>query len=235
MTVTARRAVAYLRVSTEAQTEGFGLEIQSAMIDELALLEGYEIVGRYSDDGVSGKEELEARTGLVLVLDAIAQGTADVVLIPRLDRLARDLIVQEQILADFWREGADVISCSPSERIYCQPDHPEDPARTLIRQVLGAVAAYERAMIRLRMTRGRRRLLDQQGWAGGPVPYGWECADEQELLADVSVMRTDGTTWRAICGRLNAAGRFKRNGGPWTAAELQRTHSRAAVRLTVRQ
>ena len=50
--------------------------------------------------------------------------------------------------------GAEVFSTSDAEQGYLQDD-PSDPSRKLIRQVLGAVAEYERAMIRLRL-----RLVD---------------------------------------------------------------------------
>lgn len=224
-------AAGYLRVSTEAQLDGYGLEIQRAGIDELAGLEQLELAAVFVDEGISGSEGLETRTGLAKALDWLEEHPGATLIIPRLDRLARDLIVQEQILADAWKTGATVLSCSPTERIYCQPDSPDDPARTLIRQVLGAVAAYERKMIRLRMTRGRRRLLDQQGWAGGPVPYGWSDPAERAVLEHVSLERAAGTSWGAITAELNRSAQYKRNGRPWTAQELQRTHARSTSRL----
>jgi DNA invertase Pin-like site-specific DNA recombinase len=228
-------AIGYGRVSTETQVDGFGPEIQSDSITTLAATEGLELLAIYTDEGISGSEGLDTRVGLARALDYLAEHPGTTLLIPRLDRLARDLMVQESILADAWKAGAVVLSCSETERTYCRPDSPDDPARTLIRQVLGAVAAYERAMIRLRMTRGRRRLLDQQGWAGGPEPYGWSDETEQEILATMTQHRACGTPWQTIATTLNVAGRTKRNGKAWTAQEAQRTHARAAQRLTVRQ
>ena len=57
----------------------------------------------------------------------------------RLDRLARDLIVQETVLAEVKRLGGEVFSTSAAEAGYLSDD-PDDPSRKLIRQVLGAVA-----------------------------------------------------------------------------------------------
>jgi len=228
-----KAAIGYTRVSTETQTEGFGLPIQRDAIIQLADTETLNLVTMFSDDGVSGKEDIGARVGLAKALDYLAEHPGTTLIIPRLDRLARDLMVQESVLADAWKLGAVVLSCSETERTYCRPDSPDDPARTLIRQVLGAVAAYERAMIRLRMTRGRRRLLDAQGWAGGPVPYGWECDAERAVLGHVAAARQAGRPWRTIAAELNAARHVKRNGAAWTAQELQRTHARAIERGSV--
>jgi DNA invertase Pin-like site-specific DNA recombinase len=74
---------------------------------------------------------------------------ADALIVYRLDRLARDLVLEEQLLAEAWRMGAVVFSTSAGESAYLEDD-PLDPSRRLIRQVLGAVNEYERAMIGLR-------------------------------------------------------------------------------------
>jgi DNA invertase Pin-like site-specific DNA recombinase len=219
--------IGYVRVSTETQVEGFGLDEQRLVIRDVAIGELRRPLGDvYADEGISGKEGLEHRTGLAQALDHLTAEPGLTLIIPRLDRLARDLMVQEQILAEIWRAGATVITAAPAERIYCQPDDPGDPSRKLIRQVLGAVAEYERAMIRLRMTRGRRRLLDAQGWAGGPEPYGWSDPAEVAVLDYVGARRRQGVPWQTLARLLNHSGKAKRNGRPWTAAELQRTYAR---------
>jgi hypothetical protein len=50
------------------------------------------------------------------------------------------------LLAEVKRVGAAVYSTSPTESSFLGDD-PDDPSRALIRQVLGAVAQYERSMI----------------------------------------------------------------------------------------
>jgi DNA invertase Pin-like site-specific DNA recombinase len=115
----------------------------------------------------------------------------------RLDRLARDLVLQEQLLADIRRMGADVFSTSSAEGSYLTDD-PDDPSRKLIRQVLGAVNEYERAIIALRLRSGRRKKYDNGGYAFGSPPYGWravrrdlvEDPEEQAALARMRELRT---------------------------------------------
>jgi DNA invertase Pin-like site-specific DNA recombinase len=220
----------YLRVSTEAQLDGFGLEVQRAAVVELAAHEGRHIAAWFVDEGVSGSEGLDTRAGLAAALEHLCEHVGATIIVPRLDRLARDLMVQEQVLADVWRAGGHVLSCSETERTYCRPDDPSDPARTLIRQVLGAVAAYERAMIRLRLVRGRRMRLVRDGWAGGPVPYGWDDPAERAVLVDIDEHRRAGVSWRRLATVFAERGVVKRNGKPWNAGELQRTHARALER-----
>jgi DNA invertase Pin-like site-specific DNA recombinase len=223
-------AIGYRRVSTETQLDGYGLELQTDAIAELVATDGLELVATFTDEGICGAEGLDVREALAAALDHLAEHPGTILIVPRLDRLARDLMVQEQVLADCWATGATVLSCSPTERVYCQPDNPEDPARTLIRQVLGAVAAYERAMIRLRMSKGRRRRLRQTGWAGGPTPFGWDDPAEQATLDEVSTQRATGASWATVAANLNERGLFKRNGNRWSRQELHQVHTKAAER-----
>lgn len=228
-----RVGVGYLRVSTEAQLDGLGLEVQLDAVRQLAADEGIVLAAIFRDEGISGSEDLTGRRGLADALDALGDGTASVLIIPKLDRLARDLMVQESILADAWKAGATVLSCSETERTYCQPDNPDDPSRTLIRQVLGAVAAYERSMIRLRLVSGRRRRIAEDGYAGGPEPYGWTDQRERAVLAHVAHARRHHRPWKAIASELNSSGYPKRNGTPWTPADLHRTFTRAEGRAPI--
>lgn len=227
-----RLAAGYARVSTETQLDGFGLPIQRDAITDYATGASLELAAVFVDEGISGGEGLDGRAGLAAALDWLSEHPGATLILPRLDRLARDLMVQEQVLADAWTTGATVTSCSETERTYCRPDNPEDPARTLIRQVLGAVAAYERAMIRLRLVRGRRRRLIETGWAGGPMPYGWEDDDERAALTYIHDQRERGMSWRRLAADMTARGMVRRNGEPWNASLLHRTHTRALERVS---
>ena len=50
------RLVAYLRVSTDAQTDGLGLDVQAATITKWARDHHHTIVATFADAGVSGIE-----------------------------------------------------------------------------------------------------------------------------------------------------------------------------------
>ena len=109
--------------------------------------------------------------------------------------------------------GGELFSTSPAEA-GCLIDDPDDPSRALIRQILGAVSQYERAMIRLRMRSGKARKKDQGGYAGGGVPLGFraegrelvEDPDEQAVLARVRELHGAGSSLRQIVAALTVEG-----------------------------
>jgi DNA invertase Pin-like site-specific DNA recombinase len=219
------KLVAYVRVSTTTQAEqGLGLDVQRAAIRAWAGENGHRIAAWAADEGASGANGLDSRQGLAEALSALRTHAADALIVYRLDRLARDLVLQEQLLAEVWRMGSRVWSTSPSEDAYLDPDGAaDDPSRTLIRQLLGAVAQYERSMIRLRLRSGKARKAATGGYVGGQVPFGWrndggvliEDEPEQATLRRILAMRSEGSSLRLICKQLEAEGRNPKRGTRW--------------------
>ncbi len=161
------RAVGYLRVSTDRQAEkGFGLDVQERAVRSWARQHGHRLVEIHRDEGVSGSNGLDTRVGLADALQSLRDRNAHGLVVPRLDRLARDLVLQETLLAEVKRLGGRVYSATPAEDEFLADD-PQDPSRRLIRQILGAVNEYERSMIALRMRGGRERKRAAGGYAGG--------------------------------------------------------------------
>jgi len=170
-------AVAYLRVSTQEQAQhGLGLSTQRDVIVKWATEQGRTIIGWHRDEGRSGSLPLEDRLALVDAFDqAVTEGCELVVY--RLDRLARDLIVQEEALRELSRKGGTLRSCDATEdRLLVDPSQVDDAdahTRILMRQIIGAVGQWERSMTRMRLKQGRRKA-DSEGWyTGGWPPYGW--------------------------------------------------------------
>lgn len=227
------KVVAYLRVSTDKQAErGLGLQVQEQAIKKWARANKHRVVLWTRDEGVSGSNGLDTRVGLLDALDGLKERGVDGLVVYRLDRLARDLIVQETLLAEVKRIGAQVFSTSPTESSFLGDD-PDDPSRALIRQILGAVAQYERSMIRLRLAAGRRRKAESGGFAYGAPPYGFESVDgelrpvesEQVTLARISELVAEGKSLRAIADTLTTEGHHPRRSARWhpqTLAKLLR-------------
>ena len=119
------KVVAYLRVSTDRQAEhGLGLEVQAAEITKWAKINGHRIVLWARDEGVSGSNSLETRQALPDALAALQSRTAAGMVVYRLDRLARDLVLQEQLLAEIKRIGSEVFSTSAGEAAFLADDPP---------------------------------------------------------------------------------------------------------------
>jgi DNA invertase Pin-like site-specific DNA recombinase len=225
------RVVAYLRVSTDRQAEhGFGLDVQERAVKTWVRQHGHRLVGIHRDEGVSGSNGLDTRLGLADALAAVRAGKADGVVVPRLDRLARDLVLQETLIGEVRRLGGQVFSCSDAEAEFLVDD-PADPSRQLIRQILGAVNEYERSMITLRMRGGRERKRAAGGYAGfGSPPYGWEAVDkalvpveaEQRAIGRIRELRSAGLSLRNIGGVLTTEGHSPKRGGHWHPQTLAR-------------
>jgi DNA invertase Pin-like site-specific DNA recombinase len=83
------RAVAYLRASTtEQETSGLGLQAQRTQIEAACAQRGWELVGLETDIASGSRKD---RPGLSRALAAIDEGSADVVVVSRLDRLSRSV------------------------------------------------------------------------------------------------------------------------------------------------
>ena len=95
---------------------------------------------------MSGAKELSDRPGLAALLDRLESNGVRTVIVERADRLARDLMVQEVIVAQFVKAGARIVT---ADGVDLTSD--ADPTRRLIRQVLGAVAEFEKNLLVLKL------------------------------------------------------------------------------------
>jgi DNA invertase Pin-like site-specific DNA recombinase len=106
------KAFAYLRVSGKGQAmdgrDGFPRQL--AKIKEYAGAHDIEIVRSFEERGVPGATELEHRPVLMDLLEALTADGVKLVLIEKLDRLARDIMVQESIIRSFQKDGFELVS-----------------------------------------------------------------------------------------------------------------------------
>lgn len=226
--------VGYLRVSTAAQAEGMGLDVQRAGILAWCEANGHHVGYWCTDAGESGSLGLEDRPQLATAMGILTAGAAPGGLIVfRLDRLARDLVLQETLIAEIRTIGSELHSCSPSEDEILRDDS-KDPSRKLIRQILGAVAEYERAMIRLRMQAGKAAKQAAGGYIGGNHPYGWipingelvPQADEQDVLRGIWGLLDAGYSYRKVAAELNARRIPPRTGDLWAFGTIRKIKER---------
>jgi DNA invertase Pin-like site-specific DNA recombinase len=218
------RYVVYLRVSTDSQADaGYGLEIQEQACRDWIKRERHRIVEVCTDAGRSGVADVGHRPGLARALALVGADRADGVLVYRLDRLARDLILQEQVLAELHRRGKQLASCDATENANVKYS-PDDPTRALVRRILGSISAYERETIRLRLMAGRARKKLEGGYTGGPPPFGWvavrgalvKVPAEQLVIRRMRRLRAEGYSFRQIAERLESAGiRSRATNGKW--------------------
>ncbi len=209
-------AVSYLRVSGRGQVDGDGFPRQREAIQRFAAAGRYEIVDEFRDEGVSGTRELADRPGLAALLDRIESNGVRVVIVERADRLARDLMVSEVIIDQLSRLGAQVLTADGADLTTADGD----PTRTLIRQVLGAVAQFDKTVTVMKLRAARDRASRASGRRiEGAKPFG-QLPAEVDTLARLLALRRSRQRGRplsmqAIAATLNAEGRPTRRGEPW--------------------
>jgi DNA invertase Pin-like site-specific DNA recombinase len=217
-------AYAYLRVSGIGQIHGDGFTRQLHAIKRYAEANGFRITKVFREEGVSGKTELEGRAALRALLEALASNGAKTVVIERLDRLARHLMVQENIIADLRKRGFELISVAEPD--LCSTD----PSRVLMRQIFGSIAEYDRAMTVAKLRGARERMRAEKGRCEGRKAYGEhpEHQSEQVVVDRIRVLRSQGLPLLTIAGVLNAEGIASRSGGKWHPTQVSRILNRAA-------
>jgi DNA invertase Pin-like site-specific DNA recombinase len=226
--------IAYLRCSSTSKADHEdSVDNQRLRINDWAVDHGHHVVAEYKDEGVSGTDGLDGRRDLPRALDALRDGTAHGLVVARLDRLARDLVVQEMLLAEIHRAGAEPMTTSAAEAQFLGDD-PDDPSRKLIRVIVGAIHAYERDMITLRLRTGKARAREAGRYAGGFVPFGQRVVDgeivtdatETAAITRMRDLRTSGASYRSVAALLTAEGYPVRSGG-WHASMVYRALARA--------
>jgi DNA invertase Pin-like site-specific DNA recombinase len=210
------KAFAYLRVSGKAQVEGDGFDRQLLAIKKYAGANDIKIVKVFREEGISGATELDNRPALIELLEALAANGTKLVLIEKLDRLARDLMVQETIIGDLRKQGFELVSVMEPDLLQ------HDPTRILMRQIFGAIAQYEKSMIVAKLRGARERVKAKRGRCEGRKPYG-TYQGEAETIGHMRQLRATGLSFNAIASRLNEEGRKARSKGkPWHGTVVNR-------------
>lgn len=205
------KAYAYLRVSGRGQVDGDGFPRQLERINNYAAAHDIQVIEVFREEGVSGSKELEDRPALSALIAALHSNGVRTVLIEKLDRLARDQVVQEVILRDMRRDGFTLIPVMEPDIV---EDDPENPTRKLVRQIMGAISEYEKSLIVIKLRASRRRARAKFGRCEGAKPYG-ELPGEAEILAVIREERNAGESASGIARVLNEKHLFPRRGKAW--------------------
>ena len=139
------------------------------------------------------------------------------VLVERADRLARDLMVQEVIVGQFAKIGARILTSDGIDLTSSD----DDPTRRLIRQVLGAIAEFEKNITVLKLRAARERKRSRGERVEGVKPYGFFPA-EAAIATRMRQLRRKppkgrAASFRRVAAQLNAEGHRNRAGREWSA------------------
>jgi DNA invertase Pin-like site-specific DNA recombinase len=147
-------------------------------------------------DVVSGADPIAERPGFRAMLDRIAGNGVRVILVESPDRFARDLTVQ--LTGHDYLKGLGVTLIPTTAPDFFAED---TPTAVLVRQVLGAIAQFEKTSLVAKLRAARDRKKQATGKCGGRKTYA-EARPDVVLLA--KQMHDDGMSLR---GHLCGAGR----------------------------
>jgi site-specific DNA recombinase len=167
------RVATYTRISTDEERQPNSLEAQRVRLDSFVSSQPeWQINLRYEDQFTGTVID---RPALSRLLRDAKRGRFDVLLVYRVDRLARSIRGLAQIVDEL--DQAGVIFRSATE-----PFDTGTPAGRMMVQMLGVFAEFERALIVERILAGLERKAARGGWCGGRRPYGYDIAADRDHL-----------------------------------------------------
>jgi DNA invertase Pin-like site-specific DNA recombinase len=216
--------VSYLRVSGKSQVAGDGPERQRDTIVKFVVEHNLTQFDEFFERGVSGTIDAVDRpvfAEMLAVIDERAEGSKtdaacqkiDAIVVERLDRLARDLMVSELLLAECRKRNIKVFAADQGQLID-MAENGGDPTRVLIRQIMGALAQWEKTMLVQKLAKARARIKAKTGRCGGRLPYGIG-PNEKPVLEWIKLTWQPGQTLQNVADSLNSAGFRMRNGKQW--------------------
>jgi site-specific DNA recombinase len=211
------RIATYTRISTDEVNQPYSLGAQSERLASyVASQEDWELIATFTDQMSGAKLE---RPGLQGALRAARAGRFDLLLVYRVDRLARSVRGMAEVLEILDAAGVGFRSAT-------EPFDTTSPAGRMMVQMLGVFAEFERATIIDRVIAGMERKSSQGGWCGGTQPFGYRAVkgegrlevDEDEaplipVIFDLYANKRLGS--QAIANQLSASGLTTRSGRPW--------------------
>ena len=226
------KAYGYLRVSGTGQVEGDGFDRQREVISGFADQVGIVIPRFYEERGVSGTKGEADRPAFQEMLTAILSNGVRAVIVERLDRLAREYMVQEQLLVYLAAKGITLWNASTGENV--TEAVKSDPMKKAVIQIQGVFAELEKSLLVNRLAKARERKRAENGKCEGAK--SWEEIEperKEEILKIIKKMRrkprnqSRPSSYQAIADRLNAEGMRPLRGGEWSAQLVRSFHSRA--------
>lgn len=222
------KAFAYLRTSSAAnigEDKDSG-QRQLQAIEVYAKRAGIVLAGTYYDEAVKGSDPIDTRPGFAAMMEALEANGTKTIIVETANRFARDLMVQEVGFAMLKSRGIDLIAAdSPTSFL------DDTPTARLIRQVLGAVSEFEKAMLvaKLRGARDRKRRTGVKVEGRKSIAEQTLDRDGRDGRATVRLARSlararpkgGKRSLREISMELAAAGYTTKSGKPYAATAVK--------------
>ncbi len=208
------KAVAYMRTSSAANVgeDKDSLPRQRAAIESYAKSAGYEIADSdwFYDPAVKGADHIWLRPGFADMLAQIDASGVRVVIVETAGRFARELMTQEIGFAFMQKEGIALIAADSPDAFL-----DDSPTSRMIRQILGAVAEFEKANLVAKLKAARMRKALKTGKCSGRKSLS-------ELRPEhVAAAKQARGSLREISAALAAAGHLTPSGKPYAPSAIK--------------
>lgn len=221
-----KTVIGYIRVSSKGQVEKDGPERQREAISKFCFAHTLTLTSESFEKAVSGDTEGMDRPAfrdmLTQIVSLRRNGiNVEAIVVERMDRLARDLMVSEVLLAQCRKNKIKVYAADQEALVDVAADG-GDPTRVLIRQIMAALAQWDKAIIVRRLRAARDRKKAETGRCDGKKPYG-TLEGEKEALDYIMLLynQTPRMSYRKMELHLFQAGLRNRSGNPWGYSQLQ--------------
>lgn len=224
-----RRAGIYARISSDKDGEALGVARQIEDCERLAARKGWVVEERYVDNDVSaysGRVRKEYRR----LLDDLAAGVIDAVVVWHLDRLHRQPAELEEFFAVCEEAGVRDMASVTGDTDLSTAD-----GRFMAR-ILGAVASKESDDKSRRIKRKQLELAQAGRPAGGGTrPFGYEADkrtlrhEEAAVVRELAERFLAGESLRSLCSDLTERGVLTSTGRAWTTQSLRRMLGSARI------
>jgi len=215
------KAALYARVSTEEQaTEGFSIQAQIEDIETYAKRNNMEIVARYVDEGVSGKN-ISGRPEMKRLLRDIESDDFSTVIVYKIDRISRKSKDALEIAERCEQANVSLISLKENFDI-------ATPIGKMIFQIMSNFSEFERNSIVDRAKMGMLQRAKQGLFNGGRV-LGYESINKELIVneEEAHVIRLifdyaeQDLGYKAIVSRINTMGYKTKRGADFSTNTIK--------------
>ena len=176
-----KNVVFYTRVSSKEQVENFSLENQEKEIREYCKKEKYNIIAKFTDEGITGAS-VDKRTGLKAMLKKVVEDESiDAIVIWKLSRISRNTKDLLEIIEVLSRNSKKTEKQCALISIKDGINTKNAMSKILIK-FLGIFAEMERESIIAQVTSGMRERAREGLVNGGPTPFGYTRNSEKHLV-----------------------------------------------------
>jgi len=212
------------------QKDGTGLDRQSEVITDFAKKNNYSLIDVYKE-AMTGTDA-DRPEFLQMLADLLSNGCRTII-IERLDRLARDLSVQMQLVGLLCSKGITLLSADTGTDVTAS--YAGDPMMKAMLQVQGVFAELDKSMLVKKLRKARQAKKAKTGSCEGQKPFG-SLPGESETIERIRQLNRKIKYEKRkgpyeIARILNDEKRPTRHGRPWSGVVVKQIIARHGWRV----